>query len=103
MITKYKLDKKELVLNIKFLYDVVFKENDEKSIYKYLNLFLEKEKINFQGKKILIYVNGIFLGTIYLTKYYLKKIKIKNYKTLIDNTNSYFLPSTIVEIENIKI
>ena len=96
MRTNYIIDNDKLVINLNFLYDIEF-NNNLNDIYKYINNIIEKYKISFFGRKILLYVNGIFLGTLYLTNYYLKDyFKIK--KKLIDDTNSYFIPSLILEL-----
>ena len=71
MITKYKLDKNVLVLDIKFLYDVGFRETNQNDIYKYVNLIFETKKIKFHGKKILIIVDGIL--------YYVNNGKFNSY------------------------
>ena len=98
MITKYKINKDELIINIDFLYDVKNKLNSKQNIIKYINLILKKEKIKFKGKKITIYQNGILIGTIYLTTFYLKKIKFKLKEKEITEKNCYFYPATIFEL-----
>ncbi len=97
MKTKYIINKNELVINIDFLYDIGFKDNNVDSIYKFVNKIIKEEKIKIHGKKILIYVNGIFLGTIYLSSYYLKKF-LKKKQSILTNINSYFIPSLILEL-----
>lgn len=98
MITKYKVNKEELIININFLYKV--KENNSfvKNMYQYTNYILQSEKIHFLGKKIIIYIDGILIGTFYLTNFYLKKLKhfLKNIE--INERNSYFVPSMVLEI-----
>jgi len=96
MKTKYKINKNELVLDITFLYEVKNSFKKLKNIYNYLNYLLENE-IEFQGNKIIIYVNGILIGTFYLTSFYLRKINFKNNNLLSEN-NSYFVPSILTEI-----
>ena len=97
MKTKYIINKNELVINIDFLYDIGFKDNNVDSIYKFVNKITKEEKIKIHGKKILIYVNGIFFGTIYLSSYYLKKF-LKKKQSILTNINSYFIPSLILEL-----
>lgn len=98
MITKYKIIKDELVINIKFLYEVKEKPRSIKNIYKYINLVIEQENIKFQGNKIIIYLDGIFIGELYLTNFYLEKINYNNSKKVIDETNSFFSPAMVLEI-----
>ena len=96
MKTKYQMNKNELVV------ELTLKENlnlnkDLNFLYNYLNAFLKIKKIKFKGSKILININGIYLGTIFLTNYYLKK----KYFYKLDNLNeynSYFVASEILEI-----
>lgn len=96
MKTKYKINKNELVLDITFLYEVKNSFKKLKNIYNYLNYLLENE-IEFQGNKIIIYVNGILIGTFYLASFYLRKINFKN-NNLLNENNSYFVPAMLTEI-----
>ena len=100
MKTKYKINKNELVLDITFLYEVKNSFKKLKNIYNYLNYLLENE-IEFQGNKIIIYVNGILIGTFYLTSFYLRKINFKN-NNLLNENNSYFVPAMLTEISTHK-
>ena len=99
MITNYKVNKNELVLNI-FFKDFNFKKSDISFFYQLINNLLITKKIKFYGYKIIIYVNGISIGYFYLSKFYLKKLYIGKHLVSIDSTNSYFIPNKIMEIEN---
>jgi len=96
MKTKYKINENELVLDITFLYDVQNNFKKLKNIYNYLNFLLENE-VDFYGNKIIIYVNGILIGTFYLTNFYLKKLNF-NSNNLLNENNSYFIPAMMMEI-----
>ena len=98
MVTKLKMNKNELKIDIRFLYNILFDENNLEHIYKYVNQVLEKEKIKFKGKNIFLYVNGIFLGTFYLTDYYFKKTIFNTKITTLTKGNSYYFPSKVLEI-----
>ena len=99
MITNYKVNKNELVLNIK-LEDFNFKQSNITLFYQLINDLLITQKIRFYCYKIIIYVNGISIGYFYLSKFYLKKLYIGKHLVFIDNTNSYFIPNKIIEIKN---
>ena len=98
METKYKINKNELVLDIKFLYDVGFNKNNFEDILKYVNRFLKSQKIKFLGNRIFLYVNGIFLGIIHTTSFYLKKLNLKNNYLELNSYNSYFEKHNILEV-----
>ena len=98
MITKYKINKDELLINIKFLYKIKDMPKNLKKLRNLINLIITKENINFNGNKIIIYINGIFIGEIYLTKFYLEKFDYKNSRKKLDETNSYFNPAMVLEI-----
>ena len=97
MKTKYKINKDELVLDINFLYDMGFNQNNDSDIYNYVNKVINENKIKFKGKRILIYINGIFIGTLYTISTYLKKIHLKN-NYIFNEYNSYFERYNIIEI-----
>ena len=97
MKTKYKINKDELVLDIKFLYNIDFNQNNDSDIYNYVNKVISNNKIKFKGKRILIYINGIFIGTLYTISTYLKKIHLKN-NYILNEYNSYFERYNIIEI-----
>ena len=99
MITNYKVNKNELVLNIK-LEDFNLKKSNITLFCQLINNLLITKKIRFYGYKIIIYVNGISIGYFYLSKFYLKKLYIAKHLVFIDNTNSYFIPNKIIEIKN---
>ena len=98
MRTKFKINNQELVLDIKFLYDVGFSEKKTSDIYKFVNRAFFQKNIKFNGKKIIVYIDGILIGTIYLTNYYLKKYFRFKRTNLINEKNSYYVPSLVVEI-----
>lgn len=98
MITKYKINKDELIINIKFLYEIKEKPKSFKKLIKLINQIIEKENIKFNGNKIIIYIDGLYIGDIYLTNYYLEKMNY-NLKKEIDETNSYFNQAMILEIK----
>ena len=97
MKTKYKINKDELVIDINFLYDMGFNQNNDSDIYNYVNKVINENKIKFKGKRILIYINGIFIGTLYTISTYLKKIHVKN-NYILNEYNSYFERYDILEI-----
>lgn len=97
MITKYKINKDELVINIDFLYEVEENPKSLKNIYKYVNLIIQKENIKFLGKKIIIYIDSIYIGELYLSNFYLDK-KLNYLKNEINETNSYFNYAMVLEI-----
>ena len=99
MITKYKINKDELLMNIKFLYEVKEIPKNFKSLRNIINLIIRKENIKFNGNKIIIYINGIFIGEIYLTNFYLEKMNYDYQKKELNETNSYFNPAMILEIK----
>ena len=102
MKTKYKINKDELVLDINFLYDMGFNQNNDSDIYNYVNKIISNNKIKFKGSRVLVYINGIFIGTLYTISTYLKKIHLKkihlknNY--ILNEYNSYFERYNIIEI-----
>lgn len=99
MITKYKINKDELLININLLYEFKNKITNSKKIIKLINSIIINNQIKFKGNKIIIYLNGIYIGEIYLTNYYLKKLNNNYLKNEINNTNSYFNKANIVEIK----
>ncbi len=99
MKTNYKINKNDLILDIKFLYDVGFNKNNDDDVIEYVNKFFKRNKIRFQGNRILVYVNGILLGYLHLTNYYLKKLKFKNSYLKFSKLNTYFERLDIIEIE----
>ena len=101
MKTKYKINRNELILDIKFLYDMGFDKNNPEDIFKYVNRFLKNQKIKFYGNRIFLYVDGIFLGIIHTTYLYLKKLHLKNNYLELNSYNSYFENLDIMEF-NVK-
>lgn len=99
MITKYKINKDELLMNIKFLYEVKEIPKNFKSLRNIINLIIRKENIKFNGNKIIIYINGIFIGEIYLTNFYLEKMNYDFIKKDLNETNCYFIPAMVLEIK----
>ena len=100
MKTKYKLNNDELVVNFYFLYPFKDTQNKVKNIRKYINILILDENINFKGNKIVIYINGLLIGTFYLTNYYLKKLNYSLKNSFITEYNSYFYNNSIIEINN---
>ena len=98
MKTKYKINKNELIINIDFLYEILEKPKNLKTIYYYLNKIIKKENIRFVGNKIILYINGILIGTMYLTSFYLKRINFFLNNFELNEKNSYFLYNNIIEI-----
>lgn len=98
MIEKYKVNNQILIIDIKLLYKINFNSSNINHIYKYVNQIIKKHNIKFKGKKIIIYVNSILIGTIYLTNFYLpKKFKKKN-NFYLTYTNSYYEKNNYQEI-----
>ena len=97
MKTKYKINKDELVIDINFLYDMGFNQNNDSDIYNYVNKIISNNKIKFKGSRVLVYINGIFIGTLYTISTYLKKIHVKN-NYILNEYNSYFERYNILEI-----
>ncbi len=95
MITNYKINKNEIVINFNLKN---FKSI--KSFYTPINELINNKKIKFYGNKIIIYLNGIYFGDFYISKFYLKKLYIGNHLTKIDSSNSYFVFNKILEINN---
>ena len=95
MITNYKINKNEMIINFNLKNFKSFK-----SFYLPITNLLNKNKIKFYGNKIIIYLNGIYLGNFYISKFYLKKLYIGNHLTKIDSSNSYFVFKKILEINN---
>lgn len=95
MITNYKINKNEIVINF-----TLKKFKSIKSFYTPINELINNKKIKFYGNKIIIYLNGIYFGDFYISKFYLKKLYIDNHLTKIDSSNSYFVFNKILEINN---
>ena len=95
MITNYKINKNEIVINFNLKN---FKSI--KSFYTPINELINNKKIKFYGNKIIIYLNGIYFGDFYISKFYLKKLYIGNHLTKLDSSNSYFVFNKILEINN---
>ena len=97
MKTNYKINKNELIINIDFLNTNDY-HNGISNIRKYINKFLVNNKIKFNGNKIVVYLNGIFVGTFYLTNFYLKKLNYFIKDKYLSNNNSYFFGNNYVEL-----
>ena len=95
MITNYKINKNEMIINFKLKNFKSFK-----SFYLPITELLNKNKVKFYGNKIIIYLNGIYLGNFYISKFYLKKLYIGNHLTKLDSSNNYFVFNKILEINN---
>ena len=98
MKTNYKINENELIVNIDFLYDVKDYQNKVSNIRKYINKLLVNNNIKFKGNKIIVYQNGILIGTFYLTNYYLRKLNYMIKDKYLSNNNSYFFENNYVEI-----
>ena len=90
MKTKYIINKNSMIIDLNYL-----KEFNESYIRNNINIFLVNNNINFKGDKIIIYKNGLYIGTFYITNKYLKS----KYNCLTSN-NSYFEESKIINIKN---
>lgn len=95
MITNYKINKNEIVVNFNFK-----KFKNINCFYKPINELINNNKTKFYGNKIIIYLNGIYFGDFFISKFYLKKLYIGHHLTKIDNSNSYFVFNKILEIDN---
>ena len=93
MKTNYKINDKELIINLNFFYDFLKNQNSIKNIRYYINNLLINNKLNFNGNKIIVYKDGILFGIFYLVNYYLKK---KN--SYLTELNSYFENNNYLEI-----
>lgn len=93
MKTKYQMNKDVLIMELTLKNEFNFKK-DLNYLYNYLNIFFKINKIKFKGKKIIISINGINRGTIYLTSYYFKK----KYN-LLNKSNCYFIEHKVMEIK----
>lgn len=80
MIQNYIIKKENnedvLYLYLDYNYEfAIFKQNKEKSFFNQLKDFLKNKAVNFKGKKIVLVVSGIVIGTIFLNN-----INFKNYE-----------------------
>ena len=91
MKTKYIINKNNLIINLDYLNNL-----KEFNIRNTINIFLTNNNIKFKGNKIIIYQNGIYIGTFYLIRKYLKFI-CKNHKKYLSSSNSYFKKHNILE------
>jgi len=57
-----------------------------------------KNNYNKSIKYIEIYCNGILLGTLFITNYYLSKLNIKKKSIFLNNNNSFFFENNYIEI-----
>ena len=101
MKTKFNINENILTVNFDFLYNLSDNQNKLKNIKKYVNNLIKDKKINFKGKKIIIYQNGLLIGAFYLVNYYFKKF---NHNLIsLNDKNNYFLESKIIEMNSNKI
>ena len=100
MKTNYKINENELIVNLDFLYNVKDNQNNLSSIRKYINKLLVNNNIKFNGNKIIVYQNGILMGTFYLTNYYLRKLNYMTKDKYLSNDNSYFFENSYIEISH---
>jgi len=99
MRIKYIINNDILTINFDFLYDFLENQNKIKNIQKYINNLIKNKKINFKGNRIVIYQNGLYIGTFYLVNYYLKKLNYQLNNISLNNNNSYFYESNIIELD----
>ena len=97
MKTKYNIYNNELIVNLDFLYEFIEKTTVS-NIRKYINNLIKNNNINFHGNKIIVYKNGILIGTFYLTSYYLTKCNFSIKDDYLTNYNNYFQESYYLEI-----
>ncbi|MBQ8892210.1 MAG: hypothetical protein IJ068_05085 [Bacilli bacterium] len=100
MKTKYNINENELIISLDFFYDIYNNQNKISSIRKYINKIILDNNIKFNGNKIVIYKDGMLIGTFYLTSYYLNKLKINNKEKILTINNSYFYENKYIEINN---
>ena len=98
MKTKFKINENELIINFDFSYDMYDNQNNVSSIRKYINKILINNNINFRGNKIIVFKDGILIGTFYLTNYYLNKLNYHKKNNYLSCTNSYFNNNNYIEI-----
>ena len=98
MTEKYKINNQVLIIDIKLLYKINFNSHNINHIYKYVNKVIRKYNIKFKGKKIIIYLNNILIGTLYLTNFYLPKKYTKKNNYYLSFKNSYYEENNYQEI-----
>ena len=98
METNYKINKNALIISLELLYNVNDYNDTISDIRKIINKFLMHNNIKFTGNKIIVYKNGILIGTFYLTNFYLKKLKYISKDRYLTKYNSYFYPNNYLEL-----
>ena len=71
---------------------------DNGSLYGGVDGALLDVNYNKSIKYIEIYCNGILLGTLFITNYYLSKLNIKKKSIFLNNNNSFFFENNYIEI-----
>ena len=100
MKTKYNINKNELVVNLDFLYDTYDNQNEVQSIRKYINKLILDNNINEDIKRIIVYKDGLLIGTFYLTNYYLRKLNYLGKDNFLTSDNSYFYENKYIELNH---
>lgn len=98
MKTKYIINKTEMIVSLDLSYELESKPVNLINIRKYINKIIQDNNINFIGNKIIVYKNGLLIGTFYLTNYYLNKIVNNKKNNLLTDKNSYFYETTYTEM-----
>ena len=98
MKTKYIINKNEMIISLDCFYELKESLNNFNNIRTCINNIIEENNINFFGNKIIIYKNGLLIGTFFLTNYYLKKVNSYSKNKYLTPENSYFYETTITEM-----
>ena len=98
MKIKYMINNDEMIISLNSLYDLDNDINNLDSIREYINYIIKENNLNFNGKKIVVYQNGLLIGTFYLANYYLKNINKHKKNNLLTKENSFFYETTITEM-----
>ena len=98
MKTKYIINKNEMIVSLDCLYELADNPITLNNIRKYINKIIDNNNIIFKGNKIIVYKNGLLIGTFYLTNYYIKQISNNKRNNMLTEENSYFYETTITEM-----
>ena len=98
MKIKFKINNQKLIINLEFLYELNINYRINKNLIYLVNQIIKQNNIVFLGNKILIYVDSLFIGTLYLTTFYLKKTDYYNKNNILTSNNCYFEQTNIIEI-----
>ena len=85
MKTKYIINKNEMIVSLDCLYELADSPITLNNIRYYVN-------------NIIVYKNGLLIGTFYLTNYYIKQISNNKRNNMLTEENSYFYETTITEM-----